>query len=442
MGYSDQHQGQHTAESFPPQPQNLSSHYYEYHSGHSSYNTNGSIVASASTAFSSNKILEDSDITYPTSGSTTETLYQPKEHTSTDSSPLIARVFIPKTHHTQFIEVLSSPPDPALKIKKSVRFNNMSLDPAVSTSKSSRSKTHVPSAADKDPEEKMAELMELKRMKIRQEDFLHMKDQILQITQTLEDKQSILDEVRSERKSLQSELARYIAMVKQIQKDFELTQQAEAELTKERDQLSQQLSQLKNHDFKIFKEEVDQMRMKKGLRPLPSLEQEEAEFMGRYLEQRREQWREDGMQDVVFSNGLYNDGGVGSSSSNRHGAATINSSLSSPSSSQRVSGSGSTKSLRTSTSSSSLVSASSSTAVFNGRDGGRSGKNRHTSSSHSRSNSSSRKSKYESPSRSGGSGHNSSSRSARQSRSRSQSPSQSSTSVNARAERLKKRSRY
>ncbi|KAF9996707.1 hypothetical protein BGZ79_009559 [Entomortierella chlamydospora] len=288
----------------------------------------------------------------------------------------------------------------------------------------------------------MAELMELKRMKIRQEDFLHMKDQILQITQTLEDKQSILDEVRSERKSLQSELARYIAMVKQIQKDFELTQQAEAELTKERDQLSQQLSQLKNHDFKIFKEEVDQMRMKKGLRPLPSLEQEEAEFMGRYLEQRREQWREDGMQDVVFSNGLYNDGGVGSSSSNRHGAATINSSLSSPSSSQRVSGSGSTKSLHTSTSSSSLVSASSSTAVFNGRDGGRSGKNRHTSSSHSRSNSSSRKSKYESPSRSGGSGHNSSSRSARQSRSRSQSPSQSSTSVNARAERLKKRSRY
>ncbi|KAF9400585.1 hypothetical protein BGX21_003979 [Mortierella sp. AD011] len=289
----------------------------------------------------------------------------------------------------------------------------------------------------------MAELMELKRMKIRQEDFLHMKDQILQIAQTLEDKQSILDEVRSERKSLQSELARYIAMVKQIQKDFELTQQAEAELTKERDQLSQQLSQLKNHDYKIFKEEVDQLRMEKGLRPLPSLEQEEAEFMGRYLEQRREQWREDGMQDVVFSNGLYNDGGVGSSCSNRHGAAIINSSSPSPSSSsQRGPGSGSTKSLRTSTSSSSVASASSSTAVFNGRDGGRSGKSRHTGSSHSRSNSSSGKSKYESPSRSGGSGHNSSSRSARQSRSRSQSPSQSSTSVNARAERLKKRSRY
>ncbi|KAF9360199.1 hypothetical protein BGX26_010199 [Mortierella sp. AD094] len=287
----------------------------------------------------------------------------------------------------------------------------------------------------------MAELMELKRMKIRQEDFLHMKDQVFQITQTLEDKQSILDEVRSERKSLQSELARYIAMVKQIQKDFELTQQAEAELTKERDQLSQQLSQLKNHDFKIFKEEVDQLRIKKGLRPLPSLEQEEAEFMGRYLEQRREQWREDGMQDVVFSNGLSNDGGVGSSSgtsSNHHGAAIVGSS-----SSQRVSGSGSTlKSLRTSASSSSLASASSSAAVSSGRDGSRSGKSRHASPGHSRNNSSSGKSKYESPSRSGGSGHISSSRSARQSLSRSQSPSQSSTSVNARAERLKKRSRY
>ncbi|KAF9936799.1 hypothetical protein BGZ65_002045 [Modicella reniformis] len=74
----------------------------------------------------------------------------------------------------------------------------------------------------RDPEEKLAELMELKQMKIRQQDFMHLKDQIFQVSQDLEDKESILDEVRGERKILQSELLRYITMAKQAQMDFEL----------------------------------------------------------------------------------------------------------------------------------------------------------------------------------------------------------------------------
>ncbi|KAG0328647.1 hypothetical protein BGZ99_004917 [Dissophora globulifera] len=162
---------------------------------------------------------------------------------------------------------------------------------------------------NRDPEVKVAELMELKQMKIRQGDFLHLKDEIFQVSQALEEKQSILDEISSERKALQSELHRYIAMVRQVQKDFELAQRAEAELLKDRDQLSLHLTQLKNHDFKILKDEVDQLRTAKGLRPLPSLEQEEAEVMGRYLEQRRGQWREEGTPTLVSS--LLNGGSSG-----------------------------------------------------------------------------------------------------------------------------------
>lgn len=45
------------------------------------------------------------------------------------------------------------------------------------------------------------------------------------MAQSLEDKDSILGEVRAERKSLQSELSRYITMVKQVQKDLELVRQ-------------------------------------------------------------------------------------------------------------------------------------------------------------------------------------------------------------------------
>ncbi|KAF9364803.1 hypothetical protein BGX34_000350 [Mortierella sp. NVP85] len=254
----------------------------------------------------------------------------------TESESLIARISIPESHRPMFINVLSNPPDLSLKIKKkAVRFNQVVLESNISVSSSKalrspplsgitsntiiHSKAQSLSSVDnRDPEEKMAELMELKQMKIRQEDFLHLKDQILHVSQDLEDKENILDEVRSERKVLQSELSRYISMARQVQKDLELAQQAEAQLSNERDQLSQQLNQLKHHDFKILKEEVDQLRTKKGLHPLPSLEQEEAERMGRYLEQRRGQWRDDGISD---------DGGIGPSTSSssstnyRHGAA-------------------------------------------------------------------------------------------------------------------------
>ncbi|KAF9189830.1 Zinc finger C4H2 domain-containing protein [Haplosporangium sp. Z 11] len=261
-------------------------------------------------------------------------------------SSCIARLTIPESHRPKFLALISSLPNPAFKIKKkSVRFKSTSTISSTSSSetktqrrkelegpvmsmaseKSSARKStgafralygnpnsagvgigsnssssggryrgYGPAVVDKDPEEKMAELMELKQMKIRQEDLFHIKDQIHQVAQSLEDKESILGEVRAERKSLCAELSRYIIMVKQIQKDVELVTQAETELTKDRDELQQQLTQLKDHDFKILKEEVDDLRTKKGLQPLPTLEQEHAQIMGQYLEQRRGQWRQDG----------------------------------------------------------------------------------------------------------------------------------------------------
>ncbi|KAG9069924.1 hypothetical protein KI688_009249 [Linnemannia hyalina] len=250
---------------------------------------------------------------------------------SRDASPCIARLSIPASHLSLFNEAIKSLPDPDLKIrKKTVRFNKNtspprsehrhersqaesygSYSPSSKSSSTSTSSSHAVSSkstsgstkgsslqlqiVEKDPEERMAELMELKQMKIRQEDLLHLKDQVFQTGQNLEEKQTILDEVRAERKMLHSELNRYILMVKQVQKDLELATNAETQLTKERDQLSQYLTQLRDHDFKVLKEEVDQLRSKKGLRPLPSLEQEQEEVMGRYLEERRGQWREDGV---------------------------------------------------------------------------------------------------------------------------------------------------
>ncbi|OAQ22832.1 hypothetical protein K457DRAFT_280719 [Linnemannia elongata AG-77] len=278
----------------------------------------------------------------------------------------------------------------------------------------------------------MAELMELKQMKIRQEDLLHLKDQVFQTGQNLEEKQTILDEVRAERKVLHSELDRYIAMVKQVQKDLELATQAETQLTKERDQLSQYLTQLRDHDFKVLKEEVDQLRSKKGLRPLPSLEQEQEEFMGRYLEERRGQWRQDGIIQDSASSSSHQPSSIGaaaagsSSSSSATAAGTNSRSSHTPSSSSTTAGGPSTSRSRdrdtTESSRSNKMHQSSSSSSTHSR-------------SHGNNNSSS-KSKHESSSR-----HNSRSSSRRQS-SRSRSNSPPTTSSSSRDERSKKRSRY
>ncbi|GJJ77202.1 hypothetical protein EMPS_09561 [Entomortierella parvispora] len=302
----------------------------------------------------------------------------------------------------------------------------------------------------KDPEEKLAELMELKNLKVRQDDLLHLKDQIVQMNHNLEDKEGLLDEVRSERKSLQTELNRYVAMVKQIQKDYELTSQAEAQLIKERDDISQQLEQIRDHDYKTLKEEVDEMRTKKGLRPLPSLEQEQAEVMGRYLEERRGQWRHGDLQQ----GGTTSAASSSASFSNSHLQEVLfpepaSSSTSAGANDTTPSGSRS-KSLRGSTSTSFLASASSSRGRENAS--GRSGRSHSTSgstahSSHARTGStSSNKSRHDTHSRrSGSGGGRSSSRPGHrgQSLSRSHSPTPPETSQSSlREERQKKRARY
>ncbi|KAF9100626.1 hypothetical protein BGX29_006412 [Mortierella sp. GBA35] len=407
------------------------------------------------------------------------TLPRKRNTADDDNSPCIARLSIPQSHMSLFHDALTSPPDPDLKIrKKTVRFNKSSLtsspprseqrnersresespgpyststkSPSHSSSSSSKSvavksghsgssgtmKSNVVHVVEKDPEERMAELMELKQMKIRQDDLLHLKDQVFQTGQNLEEKQSILDEVRAERKALHSELNRYITMVKQVQKDLELAIQAETQLTKERDQLSQYLNQIRDYDFKVLKEEVDQLRSKKGLRPLPSLEQEQEEFMGRYLEERRGQWREDGgggggsHQDPSGQPLSSSSSSAFNSSTSATAATTASSSSDTPSrghygSSSRTNSSGPT--------------ASSSSSSLRGRDNNTDSRLNRTSgshSNHSRNNSSASAGRHSSR---GTTSQSSSSRSRRQSRSRSRSPA---PSLSSREERSKKRSRH
>ncbi|KAF9426855.1 hypothetical protein BGZ94_005902 [Podila epigama] len=305
-------------------------------------------------------------------------------------SSFIAHFKIPETHQAAFRDVLCNPPDPELKVKKTlVRFDQTVR-------------------------------------RIRQDDLYHLKEQVLQMSQSLEDKASILDMVRAERKMLQTELNRYVTMVKQIQKDLDLASEAESQLAKERDELSQQVVQTRDNDYRILKEEVDQLRSRKGMRALPTLEQEHAAIMGRYLEQRRGQWRGDDGAAAAIASGE----GTSSSSSAQLLAdqSTRRGRLNNDNTSSRGESSSSSPSsviptTTTSNNSGSLMK-SSSTASLNSR----SHKGKETASTSS----SSRQTHESSASRDGrqgrGSGQNS--------------PGQSPSSPHARSDRSRKRSRY
>ncbi|KAF9978284.1 hypothetical protein BGZ73_003091 [Actinomortierella ambigua] len=237
----------------------------------------------------------------------------------------ILSLHIPASHLASFRRILEESPDPSLAIppkprKKKERKRSIVLSSSV------RSVSSVPAPAkgyvmvpdptalsmssikgsalrtpadqpDKDPETKMNELMQLKTLRNRQEDLCQLKDHIHQLTQALEDKETILDEMRSERKQLQNELTHLAHLMKQIQHDLEQATTAEHQLTRERDQLSTSLARIRDHDYDKLKQEVDGMRVAHGLRPLPNLEQEREESIGRYLEERRGRWREEGGRD-------------------------------------------------------------------------------------------------------------------------------------------------
>ncbi|KAG0260829.1 hypothetical protein DFQ27_003309 [Actinomortierella ambigua] len=233
---------------------------------------------------------------------------------------------IPASHLASFRRILQESPDPSLVIplkprRKNERKRSIVLSSTVrsvsavptpakgyvmvpdqslsskSGTKTSLSRTQT-DQPDKDPETKMNELMQLKTLRNRQEDLCQLKDHMNQLSQTLEDKETILDEMRSERKQLQNELAHLAHLIKQIQHDLDQATTAEHQLARERDQLSTNLARIRDHDYDKLKQEVDTLRAQHGLRPLPNLEQEREESIGRYLEERRGRWREEGGGDA------------------------------------------------------------------------------------------------------------------------------------------------
>ncbi|KAG0234935.1 hypothetical protein BGW42_006034 [Actinomortierella wolfii] len=231
---------------------------------------------------------------------------------------------VPASHLAQFRTILQMSPDPLLVIpskehKKKERKRSIVLSSTV------RSVSSTPTSAkgyviasdpssrlstrsnmlrmqadepDKDPETKMNELMQLKTLRNRQEDLCQLKDHLHQLSQALDDKEAVLEEMKSERKQLQNELAHYTAMIQQIQTDLDAATTAEQALTRERDQLATNLARIRDHDYDRLKLEVDSLRANHGLKPLPNLEQEREESIGRYLEERRGRWREEGGGDA------------------------------------------------------------------------------------------------------------------------------------------------
>ncbi|RUS14512.1 hypothetical protein BC937DRAFT_93705 [Endogone sp. FLAS-F59071] len=144
------------------------------------------------------------------------------------------------------------------------------------------------------PQEEKPQLREfesLRELRNRTEILIQVKHSIFQNNESLERKQALLDDVVSEKQQLLREKRVMMEMLQAIQRDIEAAIKAEQVLKKERDDLREVTLKLRE-EYEPLKSKVDSLRLEKGLKRLPNLQEELDTQMAKYLENRRERWRE------------------------------------------------------------------------------------------------------------------------------------------------------
>ncbi|RUP25414.1 hypothetical protein BC936DRAFT_138836 [Jimgerdemannia flammicorona] len=180
-----------------------------------------------------------------------------------------------------------------------------------------------PSMSAQDKPHHLPELESLCDLKNRTETLIRVKHSIFQNNESLDRKQALLDDVISEKQQLLREKRTVVEMLQGIQRDIEAATAAELALTKERDDLQDTLIKLRNDEYEPLKTEVDSLRLNKGLKRLPNLQEELDTQMAKYLEDRRERWRDCDSEGSSENRGSPVAAGAGSSSLHATGNGAV-----------------------------------------------------------------------------------------------------------------------
>ncbi|KAI7871856.1 hypothetical protein BDF14DRAFT_1878201 [Spinellus fusiger] len=111
-------------------------------------------------------------------------------------------------------------------------------------------------------------------------------------TEALNIKQGLLEEATSQRQRLQKEKKVLLEMIQSVQRDIETVVKMEEVLVKERDELKQTVTRIRDQEYEPLHEQVNELRARNGLQRLPSVEQEIEAQMAKQLENRRKEWQE------------------------------------------------------------------------------------------------------------------------------------------------------
>ncbi|KAF5323881.1 hypothetical protein D9611_008271 [Ephemerocybe angulata] len=130
---------------------------------------------------------------------------------------------------------------------------------------------------------------------------------ILSAHASLEQKSKAIQDIKEQKNKLESERARLLKCLQDINADRDSADLAESTLNKECTDLRTKISQLSDGEYALAKNDVDRLRADLGQAPLPSLQQTLEERTAQYLTERRL----GGNEDAYYSGGGGGGGGGG-----------------------------------------------------------------------------------------------------------------------------------
>lgn len=110
---------------------------------------------------------------------------------------------------------------------------------------------------------------------------------ILSAHATLESKSKAIQDIREQKNKLDSERARLLNSLREINEDRDKADMMEVSLDNECNDLRTKITQLTDGEYAIAKRDVDRLRQELGQLPLPSLQETLEEKTAQYLNERR-----------------------------------------------------------------------------------------------------------------------------------------------------------
>ncbi|KND03983.1 uncharacterized protein SPPG_01431 [Spizellomyces punctatus DAOM BR117] len=147
-------------------------------------------------------------------------------------------------------------------------------------------------------DEQVHRLEELQQIRTETHRLNRNKTQILAATQRVEKHDALMTELNSEQRKLLAEKLALVDKLKTVQKDMDEIRIAQRRLREMNAHQQAELRKLRE-DYQPLKDRVDALRQKHGLAKLPNVQDEIENETARYLQERRERWRDSGLIDTT-----------------------------------------------------------------------------------------------------------------------------------------------